>query len=203
MNPMRHRFSALAAFAFAAPVLAGCSGDSVTAPGGENEVISRVTVQLTPAPITSSGGSLTFGTASSAYIEDPDGRGPGAPAAQVGALSLMPSGLYTGAVRFENRLVSPIEDITVEVRNEADEHRVFYSVTGDGVNITATDFDANGRPLGVNFTVAVGATAAPGDRSFRVVLCHYGDTNKPANATSCTGDTDIDVSFAVTIRGDR
>lgn len=169
--------------------IAGCKGDSVTAPGGESEVISRVTLSLTPAT----------GAAASAYIEDTDGNGPTAPSAQVGTLSVAKGATYTGSVRFENRLVTPVENITDEVVAEANAHRVFYSVVGEGVTVTTTDTDSNGRPLGVNFTLGVGASATSGARSLRVVLCHYADTAKPASATACTVDTDIDVSFALAI----
>lgn len=170
-------------------VLASCKGDSVTAPGGETEVISRVTLTLTPAA----------GAAISAYIDDPDGNGPTAPSAQVGALSLPAGSTFTGAVRFENRTVNPIENITTEVLAEANAHRVFYTVTGAGITVNTTDVDAAGRPLGLTFTAAAAAGTPTGARSLRVLLCHYDNVAKPAVATSCTVDTDIDVSFALTV----
>ncbi len=166
--------------------LAAC-GDSSTAPGGESEVISRVTLTLTPA----SGPALTT------YIDDADGNGPTAPSAQVAIPALVRGVTYTGTVRFENRLVNPVEDITAEVQKESNEHRVFFTVTGTGVTVTTTDNDGQGRPLGLRFTKAVASTATAG--TTRVVLCHYDDSPKVASATSCTGDTDIDVTFAHTI----
>lgn len=166
--------------------LAAC-GDSATAPGGESEVISRVTLTLTP----------TTGAALTAYVDDPDGNGPQSPAAQVGTLALARGVTYTGTVKFENRLVNPPEDITTEVQAESNEHRVFYTVTGTGVTVTTTDTDTQGRPLGVRFTKAVAQSATGG--TMRVVLCHYDDSTKSAAATTCTGDTDIDLTFAFTI----
>lgn len=185
LNNTSRRTMALGAGLLAS--LAAC-GDSSTAPGGETEVISRVTLTLTPA-----GG----GAALSAYIDDADGNGPQSPSAQVGALALTRGVTYTGTVKFENRLVNPVEDITEEVQEESNEHRVFYTVTGTGVTVTTTDTDGQGRPLGVRFSkvVAQGATAG----STRVVLCHYDDAPKSAAATSCTGETDIDLTFAFTI----
>ena len=105
---------------------------------------------------------------------------------------------YSGVVKFENRLASPAEDITVEVQNEKDEHRVFYTVTGNGVTVTTTDVDTQNRPLGVRFAAAVTGTAA-GNGTMRVVLCHYDSAPKVATATTCTGETDIDVTFNYTI----
>jgi hypothetical protein len=167
--------------------LAAC-GDSSTAPGGESEVISRVTLTLTPS---------TGGAALTTYIDDPDGKGPTAPTAQVAVPALVRGVTYTGTVKFENRLKSPPEDITAEVQAEANEHRVFYTVTGTGVTITTTDVDGQQRPLGLRFNKVVAATATAG--TTRVVLCHYDNAPKVASATSCTGETDIDLTFAYTI----
>lgn len=167
--------------------LAAC-GDSSTAPGGESEVISRVTLTLTPS---------AGGTPLVTYIDDADGNGPTAPTAQVAVPALARNVTYTGTIKFENRLKSPAEDITAEVQEEANEHRVFYTVTGAGVTVTTTDSDGQQRPLGLRFTKAVSGTATAG--TTRVVLCHYDDAPKTAAATSCTGETDIDLAFAYTI----
>lgn len=158
-------------------------GDSSTAPGGEQELITRVTLTLTPT-----GG----GTPITTFINDPDGAGPLPPAAQVGALALAAGRRYSGTILFENRLENPPENITEEVEEEADEHRVFYTVTGPGVTITTTDVDSQGRPLGLRFSANA---SAAGSGNIRVVLCHYSDNPKPAAATTCAFDTDIDVTF--------
>lgn len=170
----------------AAFAVAAC-GDSSTAPGGEQELITRVTVTLTPAagsPIVS-------------FIDDADGNGPQAPSAQSGAIALTAGTTYTGTVRFENRLENPPEDITEEVEEEDDEHRVYFAVTGAGVVVTTLDTDGAGRPLGLQYRVVPGSTAGAG--ALRVVLCHYDDAPKVASSTSCQGDTDIDVVFNYTI----
>jgi hypothetical protein len=169
-------------------LLASC-GDSVTDPAGESEVISRVTLTLTP----------TTGAAVSAYIEDADGNGPNAPSAQVGTLTMPKGTTFTGAIRFENRLVTPIENITDEVRTEGNEHRVFYAVTGGGVTVNTTDLDSGGRPLGLTFTATASPETTAGSRTVRVVLCHYDAVAKPATAASCTAETDIDVTFTVNV----
>jgi hypothetical protein len=168
---------------FAVLALAAC-GDS-TGPGQEQEVISRVSLTVTPV-----GG----GTAQTIYIDDPDGLGPIAPSAQVGTLQLRRGTSYTGSVQFENRLVNPPEDITEEVAEEADEHMVIYTISGaTGTTLATTDTDDRGRQLGLVYTVTPGATLGAG--TIRVVLCHYDPTPKPSTASSCSGDTDIDVVF--------
>jgi hypothetical protein len=180
------RFLVGAGLLTATLALAAC-GDSSTAPGGEQELITRVTLTLTPAtgaPIVS-------------FIDDADGNGPQAPSAQSGAIALTRGATYTGTVKFENRLVNPPEDITKEVEAEANEHRVYYTVTGAGVTVTTLDNDGAGRPLGLRYRVVPGSTAGTG--AMRVVLCHYDDAPKVASSTSCQGDTDIDVTFNYTI----
>ena len=170
-------------------LLASCKGDSITDPAGETEVISRVTLTLTP----------TTGAPITAYIDDPDGNGPTAPSAQVGTLSLPAGSSWTGAIKFENRTVSPVADITSEVQTEASAHRVFYTVAGTGVLVSSTDLDPAGKPLGLRFTAAAASSASAGARTLRVVLCHYDTQVKPAAETSCSVETDIDVSFALTV----
>lgn len=160
-------------------------GDSTTGPGGEQELITRVTLTLTP---TGGGAALT------AYIDDLDGLGPIPPSAQVGALDLVAGGTYTGTILFENRLVSPVLNITEEVEEEAEEHGIIYTVAGGtGTTVTINDTDAGGKFLGLDYTVTAGGT--PGAGTLRVVLCHYDDAPKPMTAVSCTGDTDIDLTF--------
>lgn len=165
-------------------------GDSSTAPGGESEVISRVTLTLTPA---------SGGTPITVYIDDADGNGPNAPTAQVGTFTLARGVTYTGSVKFENRLVSPAEDITVEVVAEANEHRVFYTAANTGITVSPTNNDPQGRPLGTTFSAVVAGTAVTGAGNWRVVLCHYDGAVKVATATSCAGETDIDVTFVATV----
>lgn len=176
--------ASLAALALTA---AAC-GDSSTAPGGEQELITRVTLSVTPQ-----GG----GSTQTAFIDDPDGNGPISPLPQNGALTFVSGTTYTGTILFENRLENPPENITEEVEEEADEHQVYYVVSGTATTFTVTDTDNNGRPLGLQYTVTPGATTGPG--TVRVVLCHYDDVAKPASGNSCIGDTDIDVTFNFTV----
>ncbi len=170
-------------------MLAAC-GDSTVAPGGELELVSRVTLTLTPV-----GG----GTPLTTFIDDPDGNGPQAPSAQVGTLSLLRGVTYTGSVAFENRLRTPIEDITAEVRAEANEHRVFFTASSNGVTVTTTDVDPQNRPLGTLFSQAVSGSATVGAGTLRVVLCHYDNVPKLASFTSCTAETDIDLTFGFNV----
>jgi hypothetical protein len=187
MSARPFRRAAASAAAALALATAACGGSSV-APGGEQELITRVTLQ-----VTGNGSTQTV------YIDDADGNGPGAPSAQVGTLSLVRGVTYTGTVRFENRLANPIKNITEEVEEEANEHQVYYTPSGTGVTFTVTDTDPQGRPLGLAYNALAANGTATGARTLRVVLCHYVDVAKPANSTSCSADTDIDVTFNFTV----
>lgn len=175
-------------------VVTACEDDPA-APSDENEqeLITRITVTLTPV-----GG----GTTQSATIDDPDGMGPLPPSAPSAVLSLTPGTTYNGTVAvFDASDPNDVEDITVEVREEDDEHRFFYTVSGlNGVTVpdSSLDLDRNGAPLGVTFQVVAGPEAS-GSGTIRVVLSHYDDVPKGDGSTP-SNETDIDQSFQVTVQ---
>lgn len=184
------RFNAfnLAVGATALLALAACDDDPTGIDANEQELITQVELTLTP---TSGGAAVTT------RITDPDGLGPQPPQAQDVALDLTPGETYDGTVRFLDASdPSDVEDITVEVRTEDDEHRVFYfveDIAGVDVPVASLDTDGNGAPLGLTFQVVVDAGAA-GDGTLRVVLNHYDAEPKGDGLTQST-ETDADVSF--------
>jgi hypothetical protein len=170
-------------------VLGGCGDDNNNAGAGDAEVISRVTLALTP---TAGGATQTtiinFST-------------PTTPEPQAGTLTLQPGVTYDGTVEFTNAFANPAVDITEEVRAEADEHRIFYTVTGPaGVSIpdSSLDLDSNGAPLGLSYQVVVAADAESGAGTIRVVLSHFDDQPKGDGQTP-SNETDVDVTFAFTV----
>lgn len=179
----------LPALLAATAVLGGCGDDNNNEGAGDAEVISRVALTLTPA----GGGAtqsavITFST-------------PTTPQPQVGTLVLEEGTTYQGTVEFTNTFASPSVDITEEVEAEADEHRIFYTVTGPtGVSIptASLDLDPNGAPLGLTYQVVVAAGAASGAGTIRVVLSHYDDQPKGDGQTP-SNETDVDVTFAYTV----
>jgi hypothetical protein len=151
-----------------------------------------------------------------AAFDDPDGDGGNPPT--VTPISLMNGKTYTLAVRFQNKLESPPEEITDEVRDEGDEHQVF--LTGTAVNGPATnnagaplthtyaDMDANGLPIGLSNMIA----AATGTGQLTLTLRHMPPVNdqavkvanlagqvKTGGIDSIGGDTDVQVNFMVTV----
>ncbi|MBC7977209.1 MAG: hypothetical protein H7138_19715 [Myxococcales bacterium] len=186
-------------------VTAACGGDD----GGivnENEVITTVRLELTP----SGGGAVV-----TAVFNDPDGDG-GAPPT-IDPLVLTSGTTYAMTVRFQNGLETPPGEITDEVRDESDQHQVFFTGTAINGPATATpgaplthsyaDTDANGLPIGLANTLV--ATAGTG--TVIVTLRHLPPTNDVAakvaslamqaassGIAALPGDTDAQVTFMAT-----
>lgn len=185
---------------------AACSDDAVQP--SEPEVITTVTLTFTPA-----GG----GTPVVVAYDDPDGDGGAAPT--IDALGLVAGTTYDTTVRFQNKLETPAEEITDEIRDEADQHQLFF--TGSAVDGPATanagaplvhayaDTDANLLPIGLANTFTVGS-GTPGELT--VTLRHLPPVNGAAVKTAAAamtvrdggfaalgGETDAQVTFQVAI----
>lgn len=175
-------FALIAGLAFVS-----CSDDDDNTPEivNEEEVITTLTLTLVPQ-----GGGDTVVLISN----DPLGTGP---IITPDNAQLAADTNYSGVVSFTNVTETPIEDITEEVIEEADEHQVFYVASGS-LNLTAAyeDTDGNGNPLGVVTTMSTGAASTG---TLTVVLRH--EPNKPNDGTlgDAGGETDITTTFNVTI----
>lgn len=164
-----------------------CSNDD--APVNEEEVITTVRTTLT------GGGQVITLTS-----RDLDGDGPNAPVVTVSG-NLVAGTTYTGSTEFLNELESPAEDITIEVQEEGADHQVFYQLASSIGTVTYTDTDANGRPIGLNFTLVAGTSGTTG--TLTVTLRHL--PNKTATGvaagdiTNAGGNTDAAVTFSVAV----
>ncbi len=186
-------------------LLAACGDDggAVTEP----EVITTVSLSFAPA-----GGGPTV----TAAFDDLDGDGGAAPT--IDPINLTSGVTYALTVRFQNKLETPPEEITDEVRDESDEHQLFF--TGTAVNGPASnrpgaplthsygDTDANGFPIGLTSSVV----AATGTGQLTVTLRHVPPINDTAVKTgtlattvatdgiaALPGATDVQVSFTTTV----
>lgn len=164
-----------------------CSNDD--APVNEEEVITTVRTTLT------GGGQVITLTS-----RDLDGDGPNAPVVTVSG-NLVAGTTYTGSTTFLNELENPAEDITVEVEEEGADHQVFYQLPSSIGTVTYTDTDANGKPIGLNFTLVAGTSGSTG--TLTVTLKHL--PNKTATGvaagdiTNAGGNTDAAVTFSVAV----
>jgi hypothetical protein len=171
--------------------LSSCNNDDDrVVPVNEEEVITTVRVTLM-------GGGQTITLES----KDLDGDGPNAPVVTVSG-NLVAGTTYTGSTTFLNELKSPAEDITEEVEEEGAEHQVFYQLPSTLGTITynSTDVDANGKPIGLKFTLVAGSA---GNGNLAVTLRH--EPNKSAagvasgSITNAGGSTDALVSFPIVV----
>jgi hypothetical protein len=191
-------------------LVAACGDDGGSECSGSNcleEAITTVTVTLTP-----SGGAPIV-----AEFDDPDGDGGDPP--MIDSIALTAGTTYTVGVAFQNRLETPPEEITDEVRDEAADHQIFF--TGSAVNGPATnnpsaaithtysDDDENGLPIGLENQFVVGSGPA-GD--LIVTLRHMPPFNgqpvktaetaamvKAGGFAAIGGENDAQVTFPVAI----
>lgn len=170
-------------------VFTACSDDDSTPlPVNEEEVITTVTVTLTP---TDGGDVVTL------QMTDLDGEGGNDPVySDPGVLT---SGTaYTGTIELLNEAEEDPENITLEVLEEAEEHQFIYTVGGNlDVSLGYGDFDNNGDPLGVTFNLSSG-TASTGTLTF--TLRH--EPTKPNDNTldGAGGETDVEATFEISVQ---
>jgi hypothetical protein len=163
-------------------LFSACSDDDdVVEVINEEEEITTLNVYLTPEGGTE---SLVFG------FKDLDGGVTEPTRVNNG---LQANTTYTGRMEFLNENEDPIEDKTVEIEEEDEEHQVFF-IPETGLNTTIDELytDGNGDPLGTRFRLVTGE-ASTGNLTF--ILIHEGDKSTP----EADGETDIEVTFDVTI----
>ena len=172
-------------------IFAFISCEKQTGESNEAEVIT--TVQLTFIP---QGG----GTAVEYKFDDPDGPGGNVPV--IDNIVLSANKMYDVTIRLLNKTVTPEEDITGEVADEADAHR-FYYLPSAGSNITVSGFDndPDGVPVGI---ASVWTTGAPANGTIKILLRHYAE-DPPAKAINDPFDsdkssTDVEVEFVTKVQ---
>lgn len=176
----------LAVFAFA---FTSCDDDDDTpAPINEEEVITTMNVMLNDGTTTKM-----------LSVTDDDGDGPNQPVFTVDDLDANTT--YSGSIQFLNETETPVEDKTAEIAEEDLDHQVFF-VPSSGLDLTVTynDQDANGNPVGLDFTLTTG-DASTG--TLTIILLHEGDKNaagvSAGDPTNAGGETDIEADFSITI----
>jgi hypothetical protein len=170
-----------------------CSNDDNAQPVNEEEVITTIVVTLTP---------VGDGTPVVLTSSDIDGNGPNAPVISSSG-TLIPGTIYNGTVSLLNVLSNPVDNISLEVKEEGVEHQFFFA-TGGGLtgNFAYTDADINGKPIGLEFTFTASANSTSGNLT--VILRH--EPNKTGagvasgDSTNAGGETDVQVTFPVTVQ---
>ncbi len=177
-------------FAIAAlVVLASCNNDDDNTPEliNEEEVITTMTVTLTS---TGNNDVITLKT------QDLDGDGPNEPVVSVSS-NLVAGTIYNGSITVENETVSPAEDITEEVIEEAEEHQFFYTPDANlDITTAYTSLDSNGDNLGTTFTLTANQASTG---NLTITLRHL-PTKPNTGIDDAGGETDITASFNIEIQ---
>ena len=159
------------------------------APINPQELITTVKLTLTDA----SDSNNTF------TVQWKDTDGPGALAPVIDTLVLDTSKTYNAVVSVLDETKSPVDDITTEIKEEAESHQFFYTLSSNltgRVSITRTDKDLNNLPVGLELQLSTTAgTSAQG--TLNVVLSHYDGVPKTASPSA---ESDIDITFPVRLK---
>lgn len=217
---MRQQRRILGPLVFTLACIGGCAGEEEEHGEEEHdhehetEIISTVELSFTP----DDGGAPVV-----AAFTDPDGDGGVSGMAE--AIELVAGTTYTLELRLLNELEDPVEDITEEVRAEAEEHMFF--IYGEGVmgpasssssalvSHTYADLESDygdnlvgeDLPLGLRNTITA---SAEGSSQLRVMLRHLPELNGAAQKSgdlpqalaegeALPGEVDVDVSFELSV----
>ena len=137
-----------------------------------------------------------MGTSNSvtATFRDPDGEGGNAPV-KFDEIILKPNAVYNTAITLQNESVTPAQEITSEIAEEADDHQFFFTATA-GLNVTVAyeDKDSKNLPLGLKTKITTGAASTG---KLRVTLKHQAGTK---NNNISTGETDVELDFTTKVQ---
>lgn len=149
----------------------------------EEEVIDRIVVQLT---------NTTTNAVTSYTWNEGDTNLP---------IALVKGATYSGSVSFLNATdPSDVEDITVEVREEADEHFVFYEIASDNqlaITTASNDTkDSSGNPIGLQ---TQWEAKERGTTLVRLYLIHEPTSKSGSSRNDFGGETDAQIDLSITI----
>lgn len=128
-----------------------------------------------------------------ASFKDLDGPGGNSPVVSV--LSIKPNTTYLTEVLFLDESKNPVENITEEILEEANDHQVFYQYNSNNASIAYNDLDNNtpALPLGLK---TKWTTLGVGNGSVKITLKHQPGSK---NNAITTGETDVEVDFSVRV----
>jgi hypothetical protein len=141
---------------------------------------------------------LNFSNTDTTFVvkyEDLDGAGGNAPT--IGAINLKANKTYNVSLVITDASKTPTVNISDEVKAEGTDHQFFYVVNTANVSVKTTDVDANNNPLGL---MSAWATTTANTGSVTLTLKHQPNIKPAVPGNITVGDTDIEATFAVTIK---
>lgn len=167
-------------------VATGCKKDDKE-PENEEELITTVKLMFTEVGGT---GNFTY------TFKDADGPGGNAPTLNE-QINLLPNKQYNCTIEVLDESKTPAEDITDEIKEEANDHQFYFAPSGVNITVSGLNNDPMGRPLGVTSVWTTGAASGPG--TVKVTLKHKPGA-KGANDPVTVGETDIEINFAARVQ---
>lgn len=156
----------------------------------ENELIT--TVQLNFSGKGISGNDTTF----TVSFDDPDGTGGNKPTT-FDTIHFAANKTYTCDLILLDKSKNPIDTISNEVKEEADEHLFFFTPSNsDALSVTINDKDSKGRNLGLK-TSWVTNTKTVNAGIVKVKLMHQPGIK---DGSSAVGDSDVEIDFPLVIK---
>ena len=154
----------------------------------ESELITTVKLNFSGKGI--SGADTTFNV----LFDDPDGTGGNKPTS-FDTIRFAANKTYTCDLILLDKSKNPVDTISNEVKEEADEHLFFFTPSNsDALSVTINDKDSKGRNLGLK-TSWVTTKATNG--TVKVKLMHQPGVK---DGTSANGDTDVEIDFPLVIK---
>ncbi len=185
---MRYLLSCLFLLFSVSLVVTSCDPETPEPPNAE-ELITTLVYTLTP----DDGGDVV-----TLIFRDLDGEGSDAPTFSTEPLRA--STTYSGVITLSNEAEDPAEDITEEVKEEDDEHQLFYASSLSDLVVTYMDADAEGNPLGLATTLQTGTT---GSGTLTIILRHEPAKDatgvSAGDITNAGGESDIEVTFNIDV----
>lgn len=165
-------------------LLTGCSEENPVTPRDDHDVVTTITLSC----VSTTGDTLSF------TWQDDDAQG-SAPPSRIDTIRLPAHAHFTGNVHVYNSTVNPVADITPSILADANHHQFMFTDSRKLVEFSATDTDANGKPIGLKYSLMTGEN---GSSTLRVSLYHYENaTDKVDNVPG--SESDISVEFPLLI----
>jgi len=152
-------------------------------PKNESELITTVRLIFTDS---------ASGDTSSFQFRDPDGEG-GNPPGTFDTLKLDANHSYLMDILLLDESKNPVDTVSNEVRDEANDHLFVFNISGAKLNITILDKDGNNLPVGLQTRWRTGAASSG---TAEVLLRHQPGVK---DGTPAPGESDVDVIFQAVI----
>ncbi|GGF72590.1 hypothetical protein [Wenyingzhuangia marina] len=103
---------------------------------------------------------------------------------------------YIGALKVLNETTDPVDDVTLEIEEEAVDHQFFY-IKPQGVNVNYLDKDANKHPIGLSTKFITDNDFVGGNLT--IILRHepnkFGENVSDGDIMNAGGGSDLEVVF--------